>query len=113
MKRSDFNEAACKAYAFVKLHQALEPRYLVRTELRIGRAPSVKGRGGRLDIAILEPTTGTILLVIEVKRLTESRAKAQGKRYAELVKAPVIYLRGMSECLDPAPAVRAALAGVA
>ena len=109
MKRSDSNEAECKAFAFVRLVEALEPRYKVKTELRIGRAPGVKGRGARLDIAVLDAESLGILLVVEVKRLEGSRAAAQGRRYGQLVQAPVIYLRGIAECMAPAGPVLAAL----
>ena len=107
------SEGDCRAAAFVALAKALPRNYLVRTELKLPRGLGGSKRGARLDMAILERATGRIVLVLETKRSAQSKAEAQGRRYSEMTKAPVMYLRGMEECQACAPRVVNALPRIA
>lgn len=104
----EHNESDCKVAAAAKLIQVLGERYIIRVEYRI-KALTPGRRGARLDIAVLDKSTGKIALIIEVKRNAWSKAVSQGRRYADLTGAPVIYLRGMEQAERAVEHVCAAL----
>ena len=104
-------ENECRTEAVFALRAVLESRYVLRTELKLPRGMGGSKRGARLDMAILDRETSRILLIIETKRSSRSKATGQGERYSRMAGAPVVYLRGIEACRQAAGPVLAALEG--
>ena len=105
-------EGDCKVAVGVALHGRLPEQYALRFEAKLRPGPGSYKRGARLDLAVIEASSGRIVLVIEIKRSATSSASAQGERYGRLAQCPVLYLRGIRACRECADVVLGALAGI-
>ena len=105
---NEISEGDCRGAAAISIHKHLAGRVLMKAEVKIPPA-TPHGRGARLDMALYDPTSFKMLLILEIKRRANSRAWRQGMRYSDLTGVPVIYLNGMAECEQAAQRVAKAL----
>lgn len=88
----DPSEFEIQAEAYLRLKE----RWNVRGEYHY----RVNGkRAARFDIAILSPS-GTLRLIVEVKRRNRQRSWAQAERYGAMTGLPVLYIRGMDQARE-------------
>ena len=108
-----YSEGDCLAAVSAAMKDRMPAGFELRFQVKLRPGPGSYKRGARLDLAVIESTTGRIILVVEVKRSPQSSASAQGERYGRLAQCPVLYLRGIKACRECPDVVLEALAGIA